>query len=139
MAQLDETRALIYIMVTIAAADAQLSDRELNRIGVITDTLPVFEGIDRDVLVEQANACSAILADEDGLDTILTLIHDTIPPRLYETAYAVGVEITAADLDVKQEELRFLQMLRDALDLDPLVVAAIEHSARVRFRLPSID
>ena len=68
---------------------------------------------------------------------ILTLVHDTIPPRLYETAYAVAVEIAAADLQVEQEELRFLQMLRDALDLDALVVASIERSARVRFRLPS--
>ena len=139
MAKIDEARALIYIMVTVAAADAQLSDRELNRIGVITDTLPIFEGIDRDVLVEQANNCTAILADEDGLETILMLVHDTIPPRLYETAYAVAVEIAAADLHVEQEELRFLQMLRDALDLDALVIAAIEHSARVRFRLPSQD
>lgn len=137
MSQLDDSRALIYIMVTIAAADAQLSDRELNRIGVITETLPVFEGIDRDVLVEQANACCMLLADEDGLAKILALVHDTIPPRLYETAYAVGVEVTAADLNAGQEELRFLQMLRDALDLDPLAVAAIERSAQVRFRLPS--
>lgn len=139
MAKIDEARALIYIMVTVAAADAQLSDRELSRIGIITDTLPVFDGIDRDVLVEQANNCTAILAFEDGLETILTLVHDTIPPRLYATAYAVAVEIAAADLHVEQEELRFLQMLRDALDLDALVIAAIEHSARVRFRLPSRD
>lgn len=137
MAKLDEARALIYIMVTMAAADAELSDREMGRIGSITDTLPVFEGIDRDVLVEQANACCAVLREEDGLDMILALVHDTIPPRLYETAYAVAVEIAAADLHVEQEELRFLQMLRDALDIDALVVAAIERSARVRFRLPS--
>ena len=139
MSKIDEARALIYIMVTVAAADAQLSDRELNRIGIITDTLPVFEGIDRDVLVQQANNCTALLADENGLEAILKLVHDTIPPRLYPTAYAVAVEIAAADLHVEQEELRFLQMLRDALELDALVIAAIEHSARVRVRLPSED
>ena len=139
MARIDDARALVYVMVTVAAADAQLSDRELNRIGVITDTLPVFDGIDRDVLVEQANTCCTILGEEDGLETILTLVHDTIPTRLYATAYAVAVEIAAADLHVEQEELRFLQMLRDALDIDALVIAAIEHSARVRFRLPSAE
>ena len=139
MSKIDEARALIYIMVTVAAADARLSDRELSRIGVITDTLPIFEGIDRDVLVEQANGCTMILAEEGGLETILTLVHDTIPARLYATAYAVAVEIAAADLHVEQEELRFLQMLRETLDLDALTIAAIEHSARVRFRLPSQD
>ena len=57
------------------------------------------------------------------------------PPRLYETLYACAVEVAAADLHVEQEELVFLQMLRDDLDIDPLVVAAIERSARVRYRV----
>ena len=46
----------------------------------------------------------------------------------------VTVEVAAADLHVEQEELRFLQMLRDRLDLDKLAIAAIERSARVRYR-----
>jgi len=54
------------------------------------------------------------------------------PDRLHETAYALAVEIAAADLDVKPEELRFLQMLRDALELDSLTCAAIERGARAR-------
>ena len=41
--------------------------------------------------------------------------------------------MAAADLHVEQEELRFLQMLRDALDLDPLTIAAIERGARARY------
>ena len=54
--------------------------------------------------------------------------------RLHETAYALAVEVAAADLHVEQEELRFLQMLRDRLDLDSLTVAAIERGARARYR-----
>jgi hypothetical protein len=57
-----------------------------------------------------------------------------LPARLHETAYALAVEVAAADLHVEQEELRFLQMLRDRLDLDKLAVAAIESSARARYR-----
>ena len=45
------------------------------------------------------------------------------------------IEVAAADLHVEQEELRFLQMLRDRLELDKLLVAAIERSARVRYRI----
>jgi hypothetical protein len=62
------------------------------------------------------------------------VIANTLVPRLYETAYALAVEVAAADLHVEQEELRFLQLLRDRLDLDKLTVAAIEHGARVRYR-----
>ena len=60
---------------------------------------------------------------------------DTLPAPLYETAYALAVEVAAVDLHVEQEELRFLQILRDYLEVDKLIAAAIERSARVRYRL----
>jgi hypothetical protein len=44
------------------------------------------------------------------------------------------VEVAATDLNVNQEELRFLQMLRDRLGLDKLTIAAIERSAQARYR-----
>jgi len=126
--------ALIYAMVTLAAADQAMTDNELMKIGDIVKTLPIFRDFDREGLVKAAEACGAILQKEDGLDEILDVIANTLVPRLYETAYALAVEVAAADLHVEQEELRFLQLLRDRLDLDKLTVAAIEHSARVRYR-----
>ena len=93
-----------------------------------------FEELGVSALVKAAEACGAILQKEDGLDEILDLIGSTLVPRLHETAYALAVEVAAVDLHVEQEELRFLQMLRDRLDLNKLTVAAIEHSARVRYR-----
>ena len=57
---------------------------------------------------------------------------DALPPRLRETGYALAVEIAAADLSVGAEELRLLQLLRDTLDIDKLVAAAIERGARAR-------
>jgi hypothetical protein len=44
----------------------------------------------------------------------------------------VALEVAAADLDVKPEETRFLEMLRDSLDLDKLTTAAIERGIRAR-------
>jgi uncharacterized membrane protein YebE (DUF533 family) len=66
---------------------------------------------------------------------MLAIIKAALPPRLYETPYACAVEVAAADLHVEQEELVFLQMLRDELEIDDLIVAAIERSARVRYRV----
>lgn len=126
--------ALVYAMVTLSAADRTMTDRELKKIGDVVQTLPIFRDFDRERLVAVAEACGTLLQDEDGLDRVLDTIADTLPPRLYETAYALAVEVAAADLHVEQEELRFLQMLRDRLDLDKLAVAAIERSARVRYR-----
>ncbi|MEM1377294.1 MAG: tellurite resistance TerB family protein [Pseudomonadota bacterium] len=137
MNELNEAGALAYLMITMAAADGALGETELARVAAICDTLPVFDGMSRDELVRHANACGILLEDEDGIDAILTLIREVVPERLYETAYAVAVEVAAADLQARQEELRLLEMLRDQLDLDKLVVAAIERSARARFRLAS--
>ena len=127
--------ALIYTMVTLSAADRSMTDRELKKIGDIVKTLPIFRDFDRDRLLSVAEACGTLLQEEDGLDTVLAVIAASLPQRLYETAYAVAVEVAAVDLHVEQEELRFLQILRDALDLDPLTTAAIERGARARYRV----
>jgi tellurite resistance protein len=131
---ISEPEALIYAMVTLSAADRTMTDDELMKIGDVVKTLPVFKDFGAGNLVATAEACGALLQAEDGLDTVLTIIAASLPARLYETAYALAVEVAAADLHVEQEELRFLQMLRDRLDLDRLAVAAIERSARVRYR-----
>ncbi len=131
-----EAEALIYAMVTLSAADRSMTDRELMKIGDIVKTLPVFQNFDPDKLVAVAEACGTLLQADDGLDAVLSVISMSLPARLHETAYAVVVEVAAADLHVEQEELRFLQMLRDKLNLDSLTVAAIERGARARYRSP---
>ncbi|MBA8839132.1 MULTISPECIES: tellurite resistance TerB family protein [unclassified Ochrobactrum] len=134
MKKISPQDALVYIMITTSAADTTMSDAELESIGNVVTRLPVFRGFDTVELPRLANECYALLADEDGLEKILDLAHDALPEKLYDTAYALAVEVAAADLHVEQEELEFLQMLRDRWTLDELTVAAIERSARVRFR-----
>ncbi len=124
--------ALVFAMVTIAAVDREISDNELQRIGRIVSNLPVFRDFDLESLVQTAEACGNMLSGDDGLDRVLDKIADAIPPRLRETAYALAVEIAAADLSVSQEEARFLEMLADRLDLDQLNTVAIERGARAR-------
>lgn len=125
--------ALIYAMVTLSAADNEMTNKELAKIGDIVRGLPIFEDFDPENLVPTAEACGAILQQEDGLERILDAI-GALPTRLHETAYALVVEVAAVDLHVEQEELRFLQLLRDRLNLDTLTVAAIERGARARYR-----
>jgi tellurite resistance protein len=124
--------ALIYIMITMSAADRQISDRELDRIAQIVRHLPVFMGYDVNNLATTAERCGDILGDEDGLEQLLETISGALPKKLHETAYALAVEVAAADLKVPDEEIRLLELLRDALHLDKLVTAAIERSARAR-------
>jgi len=129
---LDHHEALIYTMVTMSAVDRAITDAEFARIGEIVSHLPVFASYDGDKLVAASQGCGEILGRDDGLQQMLRLLRATLPEKLRETAYAVAVEVAAADLEVRPEELRFLAMLRDALDLDKLTTAAIERGIRAR-------
>lgn len=127
--------ALVYAMVTMSAVDRIVSDSELSKIGAIVNQLPAFKGFDIDSLVKTAQKCGDILSEDNGLDTILDAIADALPRKLHETAYALAVEVAAVDLTVRNEEIRFLELLRDRLNLDTLVIAAIERGARARHQI----
>lgn len=127
--------ALVYVMVVMSAVDRSMSDDEMKRIGNIIETLPVFRGYGEDRLISATRVCRELLQADDGLDRIFDIVSESVPHRLRDTAYAMAVEVAAADLHVEQEELRFLQMLRDRLALDKLTVAAIERGAQARFRI----
>jgi tellurite resistance protein len=124
--------ALIYAMVTMSAVDRIISDAELSKIGNIVSQLPAFASYDPENLVKTAEACGNILSEDDGLDRILTIMADQLPEKLHETAYALAVEVAAVDRIVRNEEIRFLELLRDKLGLDKLTIAAIERGARAR-------
>jgi tellurite resistance protein len=121
---------LIYVMVTISAVDRTMNDEELARIGEIVSNLPVFADYDQEHLVKAAEACGEILSADGGLEQVLRLVQERLPKKLRETAYAIALEIAAADRMVKPEEIRFLELLSDSLDLDKLTTAAIERGIR---------
>jgi tellurite resistance protein len=126
--------ALIHLMIVAASSDSAITERELMRIEALVGRLPVFEGFDRARLTEVANSCADRMNGPGGLDEVLDEAVAALPHKLQDTAYAVAVEIAAVDLFLEQEELRFLEMLRDRLDLDRLTTAAIEVAARARHR-----
>lgn len=132
-ARLTIEEALIFVMVTTSAADHAMTEAEMEKVQRLVETLPVFSGYDGS-LARTVEICVGNLGHEGGLEEILDLVAEAVPVRLRETAYALAVEVAAVDLLVRQEELVFLQMLEDRFELPKLAVAAIEHSARVRYR-----
>jgi len=126
--------ALIHLMIVAASSDSAMTEKELVRIQALIGRLPVFESFDRNRLAAVANACADKLNGPGGLDQVMDDAIAALPKKLQDTAYAVAVEITSVDLYLEQEELRFLEMLRDKLDLDRLTTAAIETAARARHR-----
>lgn len=126
--------ALIYLMVVTSAADRDMTNVELARIGQVVRTWPIFEDFDEERLVKVAQKCQELLHEDGGLAKVIRLAQAAVPLHLHETAYAAAFEVAAVDLEMRMEELRILQMLRQELAVDPLTVAAIERASKARHR-----
>ena len=129
---LNHHAALIYVMVASSGVDHAMTHDEFARISEIVSHLPVFADCDENGLFKAAESCSEILSADDGLQQVLRLVREALPEKLRETAYWVALEVAAADRLVRPEELRFLEMLGDALELDRTTTAAFERGIRAR-------
>lgn len=127
-------QALIYVMVTMSGVEGPINATELKEIGRVVKSLPIFKNFDTARLTTVAQECGEMLQEPEGLMAVLGLARDQLSPKLRETAYALAVEVAAADLAVGKEELRFLAILRDTLGLDKLVTAALERSVIARYQ-----
>ena len=125
--------ALVHTMVLVSAADREMTDAELKTIGEIVSHLPVFADYDLKKLPKEAQACAELLSGNNGLERVLSQIAAGLPEKLRETAYAVALDVAAADGKASQEELRLLEMLRHRLAVGRLPAAAIERGARARY------
>lgn len=131
---LSQHEALVYVMVMMSAVDRDMTDDEFARIGGLVRFLPAFDGFDENELIHIGRECATQLAAPEGLDVTLEMVREALPQRLHDTAYALAVEIAAADQRIRNEEIRLLQLLRDRFRLDKLTCAAIERGAIARFR-----
>ena len=126
--------ALIHLMIVAASSDAAMTDLELERVATLVGEAPVFAGFDHSTLSVIANQAIDQINGAGGIDGVLDAAIAALPKRLEDTAYALCVEVAAVDLQLEQEELRLLEMIRDRLTLDRLTTAAIEVGARARYR-----
>lgn len=127
--------ALVCAMVLMAASDQHMSDAELGMMSRLVRELPAFAEFLPEEIGVVTETCLGLLKVSDGLDRATAMIRDALPARLRETAYLLACEVAAADGDATQEELRFLQELRIALDLDRLIAGAIERAAKARYQV----
>jgi len=132
--------ALLHLMITVSMADRTVTDKEIGEIGLLVDTLPVFVGFDRDRVPALADETAALLDTDDGIDRILRKAKDALPEKLYETAYALAIEVSAVDLAAGQEELRFLlaelvmeggYRIRTGFVGTPLICDALAHTGHL--------
>lgn len=126
---------LIAIMVAVSVSDETIRTSELISIERMVNHLPVFANYDIARIKQVSNTLFDLLAEEDGLDMLWETVRSTLPERLFDTAYAMACDVAASDGKARDGELRFLEEMRYEMDIDRLLAAAIEASARARHRL----
>lgn len=123
---------LIALMIAVSASDEDIRAAELVKIETAVQLLPIFSNYDSDRITNVTQVVFDLLEQEDGLDALFGLIRESLPERLYETAYALACDVAAADGTLEEAELRLLEEIRYELALDRLHAAAIERGARAR-------
>lgn len=132
MTALSAQDALITIMLVTSLADEKTSDLELTEIEASLAVLPAFRGYEMAKLPDVVETVRAVLAEEDGLESLISHVHESLPKHLRETAYALACDVAAADGRLALGEMRLLEELRHGMELDRLNAAAIERGARAR-------
>lgn len=123
---------LVAMMMAVSASDENIRTVELVTIEAIVNHLPVFSDYDTDRIKTVSQTVFDLFGEEDGLDALFGLIRSNLPERLNETAYALAVDVAAADGETRETELRLLEEIRYELNIDRLHAAAIERGARAR-------
>jgi tellurite resistance protein len=124
--------SLVAVMIAVSAADQNIGTAELVAIQTLVNHLPIFADYDADRIRTIAQTVFELFEETEGLDALFGLVRETLPERLFETAYALACDVAAADGLLAQTELRLLEEIRYELRIDRLHAAAIERSARAR-------
>lgn len=123
--------ALVALMVAVSASGT-MRTAELVAIERMVNHAPVFGTYDADRIRAVSQTVMTLFDEEEGLDALFGLIREALPPRLFDTAYALACDVAAADGLMGETEGRLLAEIRHELQIDRLRAAAIEFSARAR-------
>lgn len=124
--------SLVAVMVAVSASDAHIRTAELVQIENAVNHLPIFAEYDMDRMNPVSRTVFDLFEQEDGLDALFGLVRESLPERLWETAYALACDVAAADGRLGDAELRLLEEIRYELNIDRLAAAAIERGSRAR-------
>ncbi|MFT4013095.1 MAG: tellurite resistance TerB family protein [Paracoccus sp. (in: a-proteobacteria)] len=127
--------ALVALMVAVSASDQRLRTAELVAIERAVNHTPVFASYDIDRVRAISQTVMSLFEEEDGLDALFGLIRESLPQRLYDTAYVLACDVAASDGRLGEVEAEMLAEIRDQLEIERLHAAAIELATRARHRV----
>lgn len=129
---LTPAEAVIALMVMTSASDGHITETELRTIGRVVRSFAMFTPEDEQALTKTSDMAARLMSADGGLHRVIEAARMALPAHLSETAYAAVVDVVTADESLNMAEIRILELIRDALDVNDEGAAAIEHAARAR-------
>ena len=123
-------------MTLSAAISGDITDKELNVIKYLFNTLPVFENSNNDHLSKKIIESLEVIKSEPNIENITDLINDSLKnnSNLKKTAYIIAIEIMMADLEVTEESYRLLELFENSFGLDNLETSSIKHTMKFKYQ-----
>ena len=126
--------ALVLTMVLVSAADGGMTDREIEVMSGLVQTLPAFQDFTTGELAGATDRAANLLHEDDGLAHAARLMRAALNHRLRETAYFLACEVVAGGDGARRRSLDMVEFVRSELGLDALVATAIERGVRARYQ-----
>ena len=112
-----KTGAFAGVVFAAVASDERITDKELNYLRIILSRMRLFEGWSDSQYQSLFDKLNDILKKQ-GFDTLLEKSIGALAPKLYQTVFAISVDLVLADGIVTREEKDFLYDLQQKLGME---------------------
>jgi uncharacterized membrane protein YebE (DUF533 family) len=121
---LSRAEAFAGVILAAAAADHEITDKEIKCIQVTLSRMRLFEGWSLEQYNAMFNKLTDILNTQEG-NTLLEMSIESLPPELYETAFTISTDVVLSDGVVTREERDFISKLQQKLNIGNRLAAKI--------------
>jgi hypothetical protein len=122
--ELSPQEALVCLLIASARADGSVSPHEANQIEHVAAAMRLFGGTSHETRRSIFTAAAERIRDQ-GIETVVRAAAAAIPNELESTTFAVAVDLMLTGGRMTENEQRFADELRGALNVDGETAAKI--------------
>ncbi len=130
---LGPAEAFAAIVLFVVAADGQLMPDEIELLDSTLSRMHLFQGYPVDYL-QQTFAKLCDLLRSAGSEVVLTMALQALPRDLYDTTYAIALDLAYADGEVSPDERDLLNCLQAATGLPVETVTLLEQAMAIKHK-----
>lgn len=121
---LSKAEAFAGVIIAAVASDQELSEDEIKFMQFMFSRMRLFQGWAKEQYNTLFHNLLRVLKQQ-GLDTFLEMCIRVLPEKLYQTVFAISVDLVLADGSVSREEKDFLYDLQKHLEIDTELASKI--------------